>query len=68
MVVKDVDSFMTCGAVLAQMPKSEQHLPIPCNTLFPFPNQNRFLISLPQADGICMHKLYSWIAHDVIIF
>ena len=31
MVVKDVDSFMTCGAVLAQMPKGEKHLPIPCN-------------------------------------
>ena len=31
MVVKDVDSFMTCGAVLAQMPKNEKHLPIPCN-------------------------------------
>ena len=25
MVVKDVDSVMTCGAVLAQMPKSEKH-------------------------------------------
>ena len=31
MVVKDVDSFMTRGAVLAQMPKGEKPLPIPCN-------------------------------------
>jgi len=31
MVVKDVDSFMTCEAVLAQMPKSEKRLPIPCH-------------------------------------
>ena len=29
MVVKDVDSFMTCEAVLVQMPKSKKHLPIP---------------------------------------
>ena len=45
MVVKDVDSFMTCGAVLAQMPTSEKDLPIPWAfqsiTLFPSPNQNR---------------------------
>ena len=25
MVAKDVDSVMTCGAVLAQMPKGEKH-------------------------------------------
>ena len=28
MVVKDVDSVMTCGAVLAQMPKGEKHFAI----------------------------------------
>ena len=33
MVVKDVDSVMTCGAVLAQMPKGEKHFfnTVPCN-------------------------------------
>ena len=34
MVVKDVDSVMTCGTVLAQIPKSEKHFAntVPCNT------------------------------------
>ena len=34
MVVKDVDSVMTCGAALAQMPKGEKHFAntVPCNT------------------------------------
>ena len=34
MVVKDVDSVMTCGAVLAQMLKGEKHFAntVPCNT------------------------------------
>ena len=44
MVVKDVDSVLTCGAVLAQMPKSEtfcqystkQHWAFQSITLFPF--------------------------------
>ena len=37
MVVKDVDSVMTCGAVLAQMPKGEKHFAntVPRNTGFP---------------------------------
>ena len=48
MVVKDVDSVMTCGAVLTQMLKDEKHFAniVPywafqSITLFPFPNQNR---------------------------
>ena len=34
MVVKDVDSVMTCGAALAQMPKGEKHFAntVLCNT------------------------------------
>ena len=34
MVVKDVDSVMTCGAALTQMPKGEKHFAntVPCNT------------------------------------
>ena len=34
MVVKDVDSVITCGAALAQMPKGEKHFAniVPCNT------------------------------------
>ena len=34
MVVKDVDSVMTCGAALAQMPKGKKHFAntVPCNT------------------------------------
>ena len=34
MVVKDVDSVMTCGAALAQLPKGEKHFAntVPCNT------------------------------------
>ena len=34
MAVKDGDSVMTCGAVLAQMPKSEKHFAntVPCDT------------------------------------
>ena len=36
MVVKDVDSVMTCGAALAQTPKGEKHFAntVPCNTGF----------------------------------
>ena len=36
MVVKDVDSVMTCGAALAQMPKGEKYFAntAPCNTGF----------------------------------
>ena len=34
MVVKAVDSVISCGAVLARMPKGEKHFAntVPCNT------------------------------------
>ena len=53
MVVKDVDSVMTCGAALAQMPKGEKYFAntVPCNT--GHSNQSHcsnFLYCLSQTD------------------
>ena len=55
MVVKGIDSVMTCGAALAQMPKGEkyfcqystmQHWAFQSITLFPFPNQRGHFYSV----------------------
>ena len=47
MVVKDVDSVMTCGAVLAQMLKGEKHFSntVPCNTVL----SNNHVASIPKS-------------------
>ena len=55
MVVKDVDSVMTCGAALAQMPKDETHfantLPSSQSHCSHFPTKRRhFLQCLSQTD------------------
>ena len=64
MIVKDFDSFMTCGAVLAQMPKSEKHiyqyhamLGFPVNHIVPISKSKQAIIfiCLSQTDCRCMH-------------
>ena len=67
MIVKDFDSFMTCGAVLAQMPKSEKHLSIPCNAGLSSQSHcshlqtktGHFFNCMPQTDCRCMHIYYT---------
>ena len=67
MVIKDVDSFMTCGAALAQMPKSEKHLPIPCNaglssqshcSHFQTKTGHFLFVCLRQIVDVCIHIFY----------
>ena len=61
----NVDSVMTCGAVLAQMPKGEKHFAntVPCNTGLSSQSHcshfqtktGHFLQCLSQTDCRCMH-------------
>ena len=68
MIIKDFDSFMTCGAVLAQMPKSEKHLSIPCNaglssqshsSHFQIKTGHNFYFCLRQIVDVCMYIYFT---------